>query len=87
VYSNIALCVTGRSPHTFNDDQVRVGTNQVVVQATCPGHLTGVTKVLQISKYIVCVCMRVCMCVCECIRACTFTCMRVCVFVCGCVYV
>jgi len=58
-------CNTGTSPHTFSNDQVRLGNNQVVVQATCPGHSTGVTEVIQIS---VCVCVYV--------RAYIFVCVR-----------
>ena len=79
------LCVAGTSPHTFSSDQVQLGNNQVVVQARCPGHSTGVIEVLQISMrvcvcmcvYVVCVCVRACVCVCACVRVCVCVCVCV----------
>ena len=35
------MCITGTSPHTYGQQQVRVGDNQVRVRARCPGQTGG----------------------------------------------
>ena len=42
---------TGTSPHTYDQEQIRTGDNQVRVRARCPGETTGgEVEVLNIRK-------------------------------------
>ena len=44
------MCKTGTSPHTYDQQQVRPGDNQVRIRAKCPGQSGGaVVKVLRIG--------------------------------------
>jgi len=50
IASIIIMCITGTSPHTYDQQQVRPGENQVRVRAKCPGQSGGaVVKVLRIG--------------------------------------
>jgi len=40
-YNYNYLCVSGTSPHTYDQQQVRPGENQVRIRGRCPGQTDG----------------------------------------------